>query len=97
MRPAEVAAISGSSGHKLEAQEVCLRAVSLLKTLINNNWNHADDPAQDGVDKENISQNQQQNPWQTTSISQNDKDFIKANIFESLDIVHAQLKDKKIA
>ena len=57
MGPGEVAKLTGMSGTALKPEEVCLRAVSLLKTVINNSWEVADD----GLNgKENISANQAQ-------------------------------------
>ena len=54
MRPAEVQKINNGS---LKVDDVCLRASSLLKNIINFNWELAD--SQETVDKENInSQNQ---------------------------------------
>jgi len=38
MQPDAVSKIVGSSGKSLQAAEVCLRAVSLLKTIINTSW-----------------------------------------------------------
>ena len=52
MSPSEVSKISGMSGAPLKPEEVCLRAVSLLKTIINNSWE-----INDAVEKENMSQN----------------------------------------
>ena len=67
--------------------------------LINQNWSCPDDPgAQDGDDKENISQNQQKaGEWAKMPISQQDKEYIKANILDCLDVASTQLKNKKIA
>ena len=51
--PQEVSKISGVSGQPLKADEVCLRAVSLLKTIINTCWEVESD------DKENQNSQQQ--------------------------------------
>jgi hypothetical protein len=38
LNPSEVSQIKGYDGQFLDTQEVILRAVSLLKTIINVNW-----------------------------------------------------------
>ena len=67
--------------------------------LINENWRGAADAgAQAGDDKENVSQNQQQpGEWAKVAISQQDKEFIRANILDCLEVASTQLKNKKIA
>ena len=82
MGPGEVAKLSGMSGAALKPEEVCLRAVSLLKTVINNSWELPDEAGPNG--KENVSSNQVQG-FQA-EISQQDKAFIKANILGCLDL-----------
>jgi len=81
MSPGEVAKIPGANGGALSAHEVCLRAVSLLKNTINNSWSMPAGPAGEAAN-----QNQVGNPTMTAQISKEDKDFIKANIFDSLAI-----------
>jgi len=51
MSPNEVSKISGMNGNPLKPEEVCLRAVSLLKTIINTSWDMSDN----AVEKENVS------------------------------------------
>ena len=74
MSPGEVAKIPGVDGGAMPANEVCLRAVSLLKNTINNSWSTPD--AAEG----------QANPTMAGGIGKEDKDFIKANIFDALAI-----------
>lgn len=56
-----------------------------------------DDPSDDN--KENVCQNGQGNPnaWNQALITDQDKEFIKANIFQSLDVATKQLKNKMIS
>lgn len=82
MGPGEVAKIAGMNGTALKPEEVCLRAVSLLKTVINSSWELPDESGSN--DKENVSANQHQG-FQAM-ISQEDKAFIKANILGCLDL-----------
>jgi hypothetical protein len=53
MSPDAVSKINGMNGAFLKPEEVCLRAVSLLKTIINSSWVMAGEE----LDKENVSQN----------------------------------------
>ena len=85
MAPGEVAKIPGVNGGSLPAGEVCLRAVSLLKNIVNDGWLMP------------TAQGQTADQSQTAQISKEDKDFIKANIFDSLAIARTTLKDKKIS
>lgn len=81
--PNEISKLNGSTGQPLKADEVCLRAVSLLKTIINTCWNVSSD------DKENQHNNgqQMQQPGQFTSqITPSDKEFIRAEIFNCMDL-----------
>jgi hypothetical protein len=52
-----------------------------------------------GENKENICQNMQGNPndWSQALITDQDKEFIKANIFQSLDVATKELKNKMIS
>lgn len=90
MNPEEVAKIPNASGQPIKAEEVCLRAVSLLKTTILNSW--VVDEEED--DKENVSnsQNQTQSSQQSTQfqmktvISLEDRKYIKDYIFKCMDM-----------
>lgn len=53
MQPQAVEKISTEQ----KSEEICLRAVSLLKTIINQSWKMADGSS-DSNDKENVNQNQ---------------------------------------
>lgn len=57
--PEEVSQLTGFNGQPLDVQEVILRAVSLLKNLINHNWKITNKPAalDLSADKENFSAN----------------------------------------
>ena len=85
MSPGEVAKIPGADGGSLPAHEVCLRAVSLLKNMVNASW------SMPGAPEGQTAQNQ------AAQLSKADRDFIKANIFDSLAIARTTLKDKKIS
>ena len=86
--------MAGPDGQALSADEVCLRASSMLKMLINENWTQTND------DKENVSQNNQQ--AQTTGqfsnipINENDKVFVKQNILNCLHAASGQFKTKSV-
>jgi len=55
MCPLEVSKISDTNGIALKPEEVCLRAVSLLKMIINTSWNVPGETIL--PDKENVSLN----------------------------------------
>lgn len=60
LHPGEVAKIEGFTGQLLEVNEVLLRAVSLLKTIINVSWDKLENAP--GDNKENLNgQNTSQN------------------------------------
>ena len=52
LNPGEVAKIQGFNGQLLEVNEVLLRAVSLLKTIINVSWDKLETAP--GDNKENL-------------------------------------------
>ena len=87
MSPSEVSKISGMNGTPLKPEEVCLRAVSLLKTIINTSWD-----INDNVEKENVSQNQGNNQLFQVQISLADKEYIKNNIFACMDMFNTSNK-----
>ena len=78
MSPGEVGKIPGVNGAALPAHEVCLRAVSLLKNIVNDAWSM---PTAAG--EQTAVQNQ------TAQMSEADRAFIKANIFDSLAIARS--------
>jgi hypothetical protein len=55
MKPQEVAKLSQNQ----KGDEICLRAVSLLKTIINVSWDRPNSNNDPSLDKENVSQNQE--------------------------------------
>lgn len=54
LNPGEVAKIQGFTGDLLEVNEVLLRAVSLLKTIINVSWEKSDDAPGDNKENQNV-------------------------------------------
>lgn len=98
LNPSEVAKIQGSSGEMLEVNEVLLRAVSLLKTIINVSWEKVETGP--GENKENSNgQNVQENEPEDQfliDISLSDRNFIKANIFNALYVAVATIQSPVI-
>lgn len=79
MSPSEVSKISGSNGQPLKPEEVCLRAVSLLKTIINTSWDSE-------REKENVNNSNLPQASFQALISEADKEFIRNNIFACMDM-----------
>lgn len=98
LNPSEVAKIQGFSGQMLEVNEVLLRAVSLLKTIINVSWDKSETGP--GENKENLNgQNGQANEPEDQfliDISLSDRAFIKAHIFNALYVAVATLQSSMI-
>ena len=80
MKPQEVAKLAQNQ----KPEEICLRACSLLKTIVNVSWTKPE--GVNGLEnKEN--QNQNTNEYQIKcEISLDDRNFVKENIFEALGI-----------
>ncbi len=91
LNPQSVASIQGLSGEK--GEEVYLRAVSLLKNIINTSWSMSSQPGGE-ANKENVcTVNQAQNgQWMQREISEEEKKMVKTNIFRALDIASVQSK-----
>ena len=95
LNPGEVAKLQGYNGQQLEVNEVLLRAVSLLKTIINVSWTPLDTPTDDN--KENVFPNQQQmgnvskDDQYQSKISLSDRTFIKENILNAMYTAITQL------
>lgn len=95
LNPGEVAKLQGYNGQQLEVNEVLLRAVSLLKTIINVSWTPLDTPTDDN--KENVFPNQQQmgnvskDDQYQSKISLSDRAFIKENILNAMYTAITQL------
>ena len=75
---------------------ICLRAVAMLKTIVNVSWDKPKVAGSSTEDKENTSQNQQNgNQYQLKAIiSIEERNFIKENIFEALSVAMFTLQNK---
>lgn len=90
--PQEVAKIEGHTKQLLNAPDVILRAVSLLKKTINENWISA--PVAQ-ADKENIPQNAGDLKKQMTpEIAEADKNYVRSRIISAMEVAVAQLQNK---
>ena len=98
LNPNEVAKIQGFNGQMLEVNEVLLRAVSLLKTIINVSWEKLESGP--GENKENSNgqnvQGDEPEDQHLIDISVSDRNFIKANIFNALHVAVATIQSPVI-
>ena len=87
--PHEVAKIEGHTKQPLDAPEVILRAVSLLKKTINELWISTPVP---GADKENVPQNAGiVKPVMTPEIAEADKQCVRSRIISAMEVAVGEL------
>jgi len=93
MKPQEVAKLAQDQ----KPEMICLRAVSLLKTIVNVSWDKPEGAVSSVEDKENFNKSNGGQEFQIKApISLEDRNFVKANIFEALGIAMFTLQNKNI-
>tara|TARA_B110000285_G_C15131399_1_gene623850 strand:- start:3040 stop:3306 length:267 start_codon:yes stop_codon:yes gene_type:complete len=88
MKPEEVAKLASDQ----KPETICLRAVSLLKNVVNVSWDKPTGSGSTVDDKENVQNNGNNGEYQIkATITLEDRNFIKENIFEALGVAMFKL------